>query len=580
MEYKSQNIVCQNCKDNFTIEPEDFNFYEKMQVPAPTFCPECRLQRRLVWRNERSLYRRKCELCGQNIISMYSPESPFSVYCHECWWGDGWDSLKYGRDYNFSKPFFEQFKELMLRVPRANLIQKDVVNSPYTNWPAHIKNSYLVFGGHDIEDSAYISLRSHFLKQCFDVSYSYSSELCYQCINVSKCYALAFSEDCEGCHNSFFLYDCRNCSDCFSCVGLRNKLYHIFNKPYSKEEYKKELEKLDIKNYESLQNLSAKFHKLLLTIPRKYAMIIQSVNVTGDDIAKAKNCHNCFSVSIDMEDCAWLWLLDRTKDSYDVSVGYLLERGYEGLSMLEGQRMQMSVVSWGNYDVTYVDNCHDSANLFGCEGIRNKQYCILNKQYTKEEYEKLMPKIIEHMNTMPYVDKKGRVYKFGEFFPVELSPSAYNETIAEEYFPLTKEEAVSQGYTWKDPEEKNYKITISTENIPDYIKDVSDEILEEIIECAHKGKCNEQCTEAFKIIPDELTFYRRLSLPLPRLCPNCRHYQRLKQRNPLKLWHRTCMCEKKHAHHEGLCDIEFETSYAPDRPEIVYCEKCYQQEVY
>ena len=242
--------------------------------------------------------------------------------------------------------------------------------------------------------------------------------------------------------------------------------------------------------------------------------------------------------------------------------------------------MRMSVVSWGNHDVTYVDNCHDSSNLFGCEGIRNKQYCILNKQYTKEEYEKLMPKIIEHMNDMPYVDTKGRTYKFGEFFPVELSPSAYNETIAEEYFPLTKEKAVSQGYTWKDPEEKNYKITISAENIPSYIKDVSDRILEEIMECAHKGKCNEQCTEAFKIITDELTFYRRMNLPLPRLCPNCRHYQRLKQRNPLKLWHRTCMCEKKHAHHTGNCEIEFETSYAPDRPEIVYCEKCYQQEVY
>ncbi|KKQ87953.1 MAG: hypothetical protein UT09_C0007G0036 [Parcubacteria group bacterium GW2011_GWF2_38_8] len=309
-------------------------------------------------------------------------------------------------------------------------------------------------------------------------------------------------------------------------------------------------------------------------------MIVQSVNVTGDDIAKAKNCCNCFSVSLDMEDCAWLWLLDRTKDSYDVSVGYLLERGYEGLSNLEGQRMRMSVVSWGNHDVTYVDNCHDSGNLFGCEGVRSKQYCILNKQYTKEEYEKLVPKIIEQMNTMPYVDKKGRVYKFGEFFPVELSPSAYNETIAEEYFPLTKEQAVSEGYAWKNPEEKNYKITLLAKNLPVYIKEVSDVILEEIIECAHEGKCNEQCTEAFKIIPDELSFYHRMSLPLPRLCPNCRHYQRMKQRNPMKLWHRQCMCDKAHSHHSGKCEVKFETSYAPDRPEVIYCEKCYQQEVY
>ena len=48
--------VCQNCKKDFTIEPDDFAFYEKIKVPAPTFCPECRLQRRLAFRNERALY--------------------------------------------------------------------------------------------------------------------------------------------------------------------------------------------------------------------------------------------------------------------------------------------------------------------------------------------------------------------------------------------------------------------------------------------------------------------------------------------------------------------------------------------
>ncbi len=231
-------------------------------------------------------------------------------------------------------------------------------------------------------------------------------------------------------------------------------------------------------------------------------------------------------------------------------MGYLLERGYEGLSVLEGQRMQMSVVSWGNHDVTYVDNCFDSGNIFGCEGIRNKQYCILNKQYTKEEYENLLSKIIKHMNDMPYVDKKGRIYKYGEFFPVELAPCAYNETIAQEYFPLTKEEVISKGYSWKDSEEKNYKISIEASNLPDRIKDINDSILEEIIGCSHEGKCNQQCTTAFKIVPNELQFYRTNNIPLPTLCPNCRHYERLSKRQPLKLWDRMCMCDKENHTHQ------------------------------
>ena len=107
-----------------------------------------------------------------------------------------------------------------------------------------------------------------------------------------------------------------------------------------------------------------------------------------------------------------------------------------------------------------------------------------------------------------------------------------------------------------------------------------EDIVGKVIECAHRGTCNEQCTEAFKIISSELQFYKKMNLPIPHLCPNCRHYQRLKKRNPLKLWHRICMCEKKNHTHKGKCPVEFETSYAPERPEIIYCEQCYQQEVY
>jgi len=72
-----------------------------------------------------------------------------------------------------------------------------------------------------------------------------------------------------------------------------------------------------------------------------------------------------------------------------------------------------------------------------------------------------------------------------------------------------------------------------------------------------------------------------MKIPIPRRCFYCRHEARLKRRNPFKLWHRACMCDKEnHFHGAGKCEVEFETAYAPDRPEIVYCEKCYQAEVY
>ena len=126
---ESQTKTCQNCKKDFVIEPDDFGFYEKIQVPPPTFCSECRKQRRATWRNNTSLYNRTCDLCKKNVISIYSKESGIVIYCQKCWWGDGWDPLSYGVDYNFSKTFFEQLKELSLKVPHMALINDDGIAS-------------------------------------------------------------------------------------------------------------------------------------------------------------------------------------------------------------------------------------------------------------------------------------------------------------------------------------------------------------------------------------------------------------------------------------------------------------------
>ncbi len=176
------------------------------------------------------------------------------------------------------------------------------------------------------------------------------------------------------------------------------------------------------------------------------------------------------------------------------------------------------------------------------------------------------------MTNMPYIDEKGRTYKYGEFFPYDMCPFGYNETNAHDFFNLKKEEAIKMGYIWKDREKRDYKITKNSYDLPDNIFDISKDILNEVISCPNNGNQDFQCSSAYRIMPDELQFYQQKKLPLPKYCPNCRHYQRLKYHNPFKLWYRKCM-------NKG-CTNEFETSYAPDRSEIIYCEKCYQQEVY
>ncbi|MFA6353878.1 MAG: hypothetical protein WCW93_03015 [Candidatus Paceibacterota bacterium] len=584
---------CQNCKKDFTIEPEDFNFYKKINVPSPTFCGECRLVRRMAWRNERSLFKRPCAKTGKQIITMFHLDTDVVVYDHDLWWSDQWEPTDYGQEYDFSKPFFEQFQELLHKTPLANLGNSNCIGSPYGNHNADCKYCYLTYASFQNERTHY-ALGAISSKDCIDAYKINKSELSYNNTLCNGLYKTHFSHDSDDSINSFFLEDCNNLQDCIGCVNLRNKSRCILNVQYSKEEYEKKKEELDFGSYKKLCEFENSYNKFVLNFPKRYASIIKSIGSTGDNIMNAKNIKNSFDIYGGAEDSKYLIHCVDIKDSYDMyGAGGGSSLMYESFDAgIEASQELFAVITHSCLETYYTYLCFSSKNLFGCIGLRGKQYCILNKQYSKEEYFELVPKIIEQMKTVPYIDKKGIVYKYGEFFPSELSPFAYNETIAQEYFTKTKEEIIKSGYIYREPVEKDYKTTILSKDLPDHIKDVSDSILDEIIACPNNGDEKTQCAQAYRIIKVELDFLKNNNIALPRYCPNCRHYQRLKQRNPFHLWNGKCQCaganssnEKykntiEHAHGADPCPNEFETPYAPGRPEIIYCEKCYQQEVF
>src|SRR3989344_5530291 len=576
---KNELRKCKNCQQDFTIESEDFKFYEKIKVPPPTWCLNCRMQRRMSWRNERSLYKRTCDLCKKNIIAIYPADAVFPVFCKECWYSDVWDSTSYGREYDFSRPFFEQFSELFNSVPRMNLWQRNATNSEFAHQVAESKNVYLSVSV--IMDSENI-FYSKSIDGCFNIFDSCNLKKCENCYENIECERNYNSQHMflsRHCIDSYFLVDCVNCTNCFMCSNLRNKQYCIQNKEYSQEEYLEKIKEYNLESRESRVKFLAEFKNLCKKAIYRFTNNIKCVNSLGNNLLNDKNCRYCFDV-YNSEDTKYSYRTVNMKSCMDTDYGLSSELMYEYTTGASNDyNVKFSYSALDNLqDADYTHYCVSSNNLFGCCGIRNKENVILNKVYSKEEYRKLRERIIEQMNQMPYIDKKGRIYKYGEFFPTELSPHAYNETLAQDIYPLKKDEAITEGYKWNELGEKNYKITISTSLIPDNIKATGEEIGKEILECKHKMNCNHQCLKAFRILADEFQFYKKNGIPIPDKCPNCRHYKRFAKIPPRRLWHRSCMCEKEeHSHRERKCKVEFETSYAPDRPETVYCETCYNQ---
>lgn len=570
---------CQNCKKDFTIEVDDFSFYAKIKVPPPTFCPECSHQRRFAWRNTHSLYSRPDSVTGQNVISIYSPEKQLNIVDQKYWWSDAWDPFDYGFEYDFSKTFFDQWKHLYSTIPLQALSNSKAVNSDYCNVAEESYDCYLISACWKNERVMYSDSLIE-TKDSSDLYVVQQSEFCYEDVYCSESYRLFYSEKTTSSTDSYFLYDCKGCVNCFMCSNLRNKSYCFKNVQYSKEEYIEKLKEYDLGSFETIQKLLKDFEILRQSAIHKYATVIKSQNVTGNDISNTFNCKYVFDVSNNVKDSKHLfWVTNNIFDCHNCNAIGALENSFETCDAgVGGSHCLFSNVVYGSNNVEYSFNCYNCSDLFGCMGLRSKSYCILNRQYSKEEYFFLLEKIKQHMFDMPYFDKAGRVYTYGEFFPVELSPFSYNETIANDFYPLSKEETLSKGFSYKDKEEKHYVPTMNKLGIPDNISDISEGILNEIIECdTFPG--SQRCTTAFKITQNEFIFYKRFGIPLPRRCYQCRHKERFNRRNPLKLWHRSCMCDKANHEHTGNCANEFETSYSPDRPETIYCEKCYQQEV-
>ncbi len=554
---------CKQCAVTFDSTDSDLQFYDKVSpvfgdkkylIPPPTHCPDCREQRRLAQRNERKLHKDVCALCGNSIISSLPPDSPYTVYCIPCWWSDKWDAFSYGRDFDFSRPFFEQFHDLQRDVPKACVLQLNNENCDYNQLIAYSKNAYMCPGSYFVEDCMYVR----------------KSQYCRDCVNsnaLNKCELVADSTNCDGCFSSHHLISCRNCSsssylsdctslkDCFMCSGIQNKQYCFKNKQLDKAVYEKTLEQYAKVSPDALMKEFQAFNQ---TIVKRAQIQLNSEHSTGDylyNCHNALNCSDCFNI----EDSKYVLESEGVKDSMDISMHDKdIVLCYEMTTAGEKNYLtKFCYCTVASPQSMYLTSCFYLSDGFGCDSIHGKhQYCILNKQYTKQEYEALVPRIVEHMQ------KTG---EWGEFFPIETSLFAYNQTIAQDHYPTTKEKAVAKGWQWRDEKNETLQVekVIPAAQLPSTIDDIPDDILNWAIQCEATGK-------PYRIIKQELAFYRKMKLPIPRLHPDERHRRLVALRNPRKLWQRQC----------ADCGTEIHTTYAPDRPETVYCEACYLKAIY
>ena len=541
--------VCALSGARFEITEADRAFYQRLQVPPPKLSPVERARRRMAFANQRNLFVRSCAATGKRIVTNYPPEADVPVYDALFWLSDGWDQYASGRAYDFNRPFFEQFADLAKIAPRPNLQKAADVdeNSDYTNYAGENKNCYLIFDSDKNRDCLY----SYSINSCLDVVDCFrmeKCELCYECLDCTNCYSSIFLQNCDNCHDSAFLKNCIGCADCFASVNLRNKKYWFMNEELTKKDYEERIKSVRLDKYRTLKALRPQFLEQASQFPRKNVEGVQNESTIGDYLTSCKNAEYCFD-SRKLWDCKYIIQgFDSAKDCMDCTeIGSGAELLYEcAYAGYNANFNRFCSHTYGNTsNLTYCCYCPLCTDCFGCFGLRRARHCILNKQYTEAEYKALVPRIIKHMQNTG---------EWGEFFAAYISPFPYNLTHAHEYYPLTKAEAIRRGYRWRDEEKKEYQPASCV--LPDDITSVSDDITQALLACEVTGK-------NYKVQKPELLFYRKMNLPLPRLCPDERHFARLRLRNARVLHKRKCAADGE----------EVLTTIPPDRAAEVYCEE-------
>ncbi len=550
----------------FPIFQSDMDVYSKASlafawhnfpIPTPTLCLEERQRRRLAFRNERKLYRRKCDFSGEIVISNYSQNKPHKVYASEIWRSDKRSPLDYGMEFDFTKPFFPQFDVLLQTVPLPSIATRANENSDYVNQCGYSKNCYLSFNTDFSENCSYCTSALRCL-HCIDVINAEDCEKCYMSSDIKKSQKVLYSSNIVSSYNVRYSQSLVGCSSCFGCSNLSNKQYCLFNKQVSKEEF--DIFLIDKMNRSQSQHIQNQTDALTFFATNVHQTMDSNAceQAYGNRLYNVKDAFFLFDGN-NNENVSYGSVISGAKDCRDYDIG-----GYEAQLCVENASSGInyhclySLNLWAN-----VQDCHycyltaDCHDCFACVGLRNKEYCIFNKQYTKEEYELTVAKIISHMHT---------TWEWWEFFPTSMSPFGYNEAIVQQYYPLTKEETLMRWYKWEDIE---YYVNIPDDasivdasQFPD-INDADESLVHKVIICAETQK-------PFRILKHERDFYQSYRLPLPRLHPNARFYAMWNARPINALYLRNC----------DKTGEEMVSVYPSNTPFKVYSEQAYRQEVY
>jgi len=407
--------ICDLTGEKWNMDEEEIGWYKKFNVPPSKYSPKIRLSILSSFTVAYQFWWHKHAITNAPLLSVVHPATKLKVITDEEYAVSDFSTIN--KDYDKTINFLRQFRELQLQIPLAptrNYIKPEnsLVFSSYGDQNSYFvgasrsKESFFGSASFDIENSAEFFVSSK-VTSSFNIVHS---QRIHNCRYVRECF---------DCLNSSFLFDCRNCEFCFGAINQRNKKYVFFNQQLTQEAYEIEIAKIDLSSREIIEQINKRFAELAL-----------SQGIWPENFNEG--CQNCLGEYLrDCKDNRFCYQMVQSNNNYYSAFSSLPTENsaFTGGSGLQncysccpcGKSNDCKFVGWGSqcHACEYCLNCEDCEYCFGCVGLKRKNFCILNRQYTEEEYWSLVDSIKCQML---------QTGEYGEYFPASFSQSYFPES--------------------------------------------------------------------------------------------------------------------------------------------------------
>ena len=538
----------------WTMSDKDIEMFRRFNVPPLTVHPETYLKQMLALHTGFSWWWNKDVATGKPIITNVHPHTEFKVMNDDAWYQE--DFTKDHLEIDLQKPFFEQLYALATTVPIS--AQKNF-EKPHNSIARHSfgdEDSYFVEGS--ISKRMLFGAGSFHVEDSAEIAYSQNIMQSYNVSHSSNLNTCIVARECRDCISSSFIFDCRDCEFCFMSSNKRHRKFLFYDEQLTETEWKERMSRIDLSDFDTFHTFESDFFKLMdkeAIWPENFNE--QCENVNGEYLNKCVNAERAW-FSDGAKNIRWAIWDNFTTDDAAMGCDPGSTHCYGNPASVNSSNCRFCYFATRSQDCEYCFEVYDCEQCFGCVGLRRKKFCILNKQYTEEEYYEKLDELKSAM-----LDRG----EYGEIFPQRFALTPFQHSAFQSVFEGTPEIKEQIGVSdfdaslngaygdWQGREMHEIN------EMPKKIDEVGDEWI-------GKPVIDHSINRPFAINGSELAFYRKMRLPLRRGHFVPRIEEMLFSLSMFEQIRVPC----------GKCGIEVTASKNVAYPERkIYCRACYLQ---